>query len=116
MVAQANHADGHLALQDTRLVRTEVWTLILAYNLIRTMIAQAADKHRLEPLPSASRELFKYWKHFTRWPPRKGTAAQLAVNYSTNSCSTLWRHIELATDPNASNHVSENADERSTIE
>jgi hypothetical protein len=27
----------------------EIWTHILAYNLIRTIIAQAANKHRLEP-------------------------------------------------------------------
>jgi hypothetical protein len=31
------------------LVRKELWTHILAYNLIRTIIAQAANKHGLEP-------------------------------------------------------------------
>jgi len=31
------------------LVREELWTHILAYNLIRTVIAQAASKHGLEP-------------------------------------------------------------------
>ena len=31
------------------LVRKELWTHILAYNLIRTIIAQAASKHGLEP-------------------------------------------------------------------
>jgi len=31
------------------LVRKEVWTHVLAYNLIRTIIAQAASKHHLEP-------------------------------------------------------------------
>ena len=31
------------------LVRKEVWTHILAYNLIRTIIAQAADKHGKDP-------------------------------------------------------------------
>ena len=30
-------------------VRKELWTHILAYNLIRTLIAQAASKHGLEP-------------------------------------------------------------------
>jgi hypothetical protein len=30
-------------------VRKELWTHILAYNLIRTVIAQAASKHGLEP-------------------------------------------------------------------
>jgi hypothetical protein len=31
------------------LVRKEIWTHILAYNLIRTVIAQAAAKHSIEP-------------------------------------------------------------------
>jgi hypothetical protein len=31
------------------LVRKEIWTHILAYNLIRTVIAQAASKHGLDP-------------------------------------------------------------------
>jgi hypothetical protein len=31
------------------LVRKEVWTHVLAYNLIRTIIAQAASKHSKEP-------------------------------------------------------------------
>ena len=31
------------------LVRKEIWTHILAYNLIRTVIAQAANKHHIEP-------------------------------------------------------------------
>jgi hypothetical protein len=31
------------------LVRKEVWTPILAYNLIRTIRAQAATKHGIEP-------------------------------------------------------------------
>jgi len=30
-------------------VRKEVWTHILAYDLIRTIIAQAATKHRIDP-------------------------------------------------------------------
>ena len=31
------------------MVRKELWTHILAYNLIRTIIAQAASEHGLEP-------------------------------------------------------------------
>lgn len=31
------------------LVRKEIWTHILAYNLIRTVMAQAATKHRIHP-------------------------------------------------------------------
>jgi Transposase DDE domain len=38
-----------LRCKTPQLVRKEIWTHILAYNLIRTIIAQAANKHRLEP-------------------------------------------------------------------
>ena len=31
------------------LVRKEIWTHILAYNLIRTVMAQAASKHDIDP-------------------------------------------------------------------
>jgi hypothetical protein len=31
------------------LVRKEIWTHVLAYNLIRTIAAQAATKHGIEP-------------------------------------------------------------------
>jgi len=38
-----------LRCKTPELVQKEIWTHILAYNLIRTVIAQAANKHRLEP-------------------------------------------------------------------
>jgi Transposase DDE domain len=38
-----------LRCKTPELVRKELWTHILAYNLIRTIIAQAACKHGLEP-------------------------------------------------------------------
>ncbi len=38
-----------LRCKTPELVRKELWTHILAYNLIRTIIAQAARKHGLEP-------------------------------------------------------------------
>ena len=38
-----------LRCKTPELVRKEVWTHVLAYNLIRTIIAQAASKHCLEP-------------------------------------------------------------------
>jgi hypothetical protein len=40
---------GTLRCKTPELVRKEIWTHILAYNLIRTTMAQAADKHGLEP-------------------------------------------------------------------
>ncbi len=38
-----------LRCKTPELVRKEIWTHILAYNLIRTIIAQAASKHDAEP-------------------------------------------------------------------
>ncbi len=38
-----------LRCQSPELVRKEIWAHILAYNLIRTIIAQAAIKHKLQP-------------------------------------------------------------------
>jgi hypothetical protein len=38
-----------LRCKTPELVRKEIWTHILAYNLIRTMMAQAAAKHDIEP-------------------------------------------------------------------
>lgn len=38
-----------LRCQTPDLVRKEIWTHILAYNLIRTIIAQAASKHDVKP-------------------------------------------------------------------
>src|SRR5262249_28122900 len=38
-----------LGCKTPELVRKELWTHILAYNLIRTTLAQAASKHGIEP-------------------------------------------------------------------
>ena len=38
-----------LRCKTPELVRKEIWTHILAYNLIRTVMAQAASKHGIEP-------------------------------------------------------------------
>lgn len=38
-----------LRCKTPELVRKEIWTHILAYNLIRTIMAQAANKHGIEP-------------------------------------------------------------------
>ena len=38
-----------LRCKSPELVRKEIWTHILAYNLIRTIMAQAATKHGIEP-------------------------------------------------------------------
>jgi hypothetical protein len=40
---------GNLRCKTPELVRKEVWTHVLAYNLIRTIIAQAASRHDIQP-------------------------------------------------------------------
>jgi hypothetical protein len=40
---------GVLRCKTPELVRKEIWTHVLAYNLIRTIMAQAACKHGIEP-------------------------------------------------------------------
>ena len=40
---------GVVRCKTPELVRKEIWTHILAYNLIRTVIAQAAIKHGYDP-------------------------------------------------------------------
>lgn len=39
-----------LRCKTPELVRKEIWTQILAYNLIRTIIAQSASKNDMKPL------------------------------------------------------------------
>ena len=38
-----------LRCKTPELVRKEIWTHVLAYNLIRTIMAQAASQHELQP-------------------------------------------------------------------
>ena len=38
-----------LRFKTPELVRKEIWAHILAYNLIRTIMAQAASQHDMEP-------------------------------------------------------------------
>ena len=50
-----------LRCKTPELVRKEIWTHILAYNLVRTIMAQAAMKHGLSRGRSASRGQFRHW-------------------------------------------------------
>ncbi|MGB4707567.1 MAG: transposase, partial [Fuerstiella sp.] len=53
-----------LRCKTPELVRKEIWTHILADNLIRTIIAQAASKHDLKPR-SVSKVQFSHSKRFS---------------------------------------------------
>ena len=57
----------HLRCKTPERVHKEIWTHILAYNLIRTIMAQAAVQHDLyAPLDQFQRRDVKPWKHFSR--------------------------------------------------
>ena len=57
---------GELRCKTPELVRKEVWTHILAYNLIRTVMAQAAADTASHRGRSASRGRCKPWKRSSR--------------------------------------------------
>jgi hypothetical protein len=53
-----------LRCKTPELVRKELWTHILAYNLIRTILAQAAQKHHLEPRSLSFKGAIQTWEAF----------------------------------------------------
>ena len=55
-----------LRCKSPALVRKEVWTHILAYNLIRTIMAQAALKHGLEPRTISFKGALRLLEEFQR--------------------------------------------------
>ena len=55
-----------LRCKTPELVRKEVWMHLLAYNLIRTIMAQAATKHESSRERSASKGPCKRWERFSR--------------------------------------------------
>lgn len=55
-----------LRCKSPALVRKEVWTHILAYNLIRTIMAQAAIKHGLEPRTISFKGALRLLEEFQR--------------------------------------------------
>ena len=53
-----------LRCKSPELVRKELWTHILAYNLIRTILAQAAQKHDLQPRSLSFKGAIQTWEAF----------------------------------------------------
>ena len=51
---------GELRCKTPAMVRKEIWTHFLAYNLIRGMISQASAEHDRSPVKSVSRAPFKH--------------------------------------------------------
>ncbi len=53
-----------LRCKTPELVRKELWTHILAYNLIRTILAQAAHKHQIPPRSISFKGTIQTWEAF----------------------------------------------------
>ena len=55
-----------LRCKSPELVRKEVWTHMLAYNLVRTIMAQAAIKHGLQPRTVSFKGALRLLEEFQR--------------------------------------------------
>ena len=55
-----------LRCKTPELVRKEIWTHILAYNLIRTIMAQAATKHEIQPRTISFKGSLQFLEEFQR--------------------------------------------------
>ncbi len=53
-----------LRCKTPELVRKELWTHILAYNLMRTILAQSAHKHQLPPRSLSFKGAIQTWEAF----------------------------------------------------
>jgi hypothetical protein len=55
-----------LRCKTPELVRKEIWTHVLAYNLLRTMMAQAASKHDIQPRTISFKGALQFLEEFQR--------------------------------------------------
>ena len=55
-----------LRCKTPELVRKEIWTHVLAYNLIRTIMAQAASKHDIQPRTISFKGALQFLEEFQR--------------------------------------------------
>ncbi|QDS98752.1 IS4 family transposase [Adhaeretor mobilis] len=55
-----------LRCKTPELVRKEIWTHVLAYNLIRTIMAQAASKHGIQPRTVSFKGALQFLEEFQR--------------------------------------------------
>ena len=98
-----------LRCKTPELVRKEVWTHILAYNLIRTIMAQAAAKHGVEPRTISFKGALQTLEAFQPLIDFQGRRGALSAPPSTNSCSTPSHFIASLIDLTDSSLARENA-------
>ncbi len=83
-----------LRCKSPALVRKEVWTHVLAYNLIRTMMAQAAAKHGLEPRTISFKGALRLLEEFQRlidYQAEQGAAHRLRCYHAMLDCIVVHR-------------------------
>ncbi len=71
-----------LRCKTPELVRKEIWTHILAYNLIRTIMAQAAAKHGIQPRTISFKGSLQFLEGFQRlidYQEHRGNAHRLQL-------------------------------------
>ena len=72
-----------LRCKTPELVRKEIWTHILAYNLIRTIMAQAATKHEIQPRTISFKGTLQFLEEFQRlidYQEHRGNAHRMMLS------------------------------------
>lgn len=86
-----------LRCQSPEMVRKEIWAHLLAYNLIRTVIAQAAAKHHKHPRQISFTRAMRTLEAF-RWALAHASSQQLAMIHE-HMLQAIASH-EIANRPN----------------
>ena len=76
-----------LRCKTPELVRKEIWTHILAYNLIRTIMAQAATRHGIEPRSISFKGAVQTLEAFQPVIALRGEADAASARCFTSNCS-----------------------------
>ncbi len=83
-----------LRCKTPELVRKEIWTHILAYNLIRTIMAQAAIKHSIEPRAVSFKGALQFLEEFQRlidYQGHRGRAFRMTLYQQLLDCIACHR-------------------------
>ena len=88
-----------LRCKTPELVRKEIWTHILAYNLVRTIMAQAAYTYDIEPRTISFKGTLQILEAFQPLIAFHGPAACNAAPRYTGHCSNQSRYTSSRIDP-----------------
>jgi len=104
-----------LRCKTPELVRKEIWTHILAYNLIRTIIAQAANKHHIEPRTISFKGAIQTLEAFQPLIATQGDCSSTCRQSLYHRLLDAVATHRVADRPDRFEQDRENADKRSTI-